>query len=246
MQSITEKTKLSELLTMLPTSFKALQMLGCKGDYTTNDSIAEFAETNKIPAKRILYVLTQFDEPLLESKSIEKLPLKLLIKYIHQSHYKILVEFFPKLLQLQHVIAVAHSAKDEVWELLASLIERFRAEIVCHIMFETDDVLPFIDQLLLAERGLLDAENLKSVLNKSIPSLYDAENTTQDFIFKINEYIGVIKDFPTTLDSNQQAYLQLLTSFTLFLNDHEYLEDHYLYPNALALENRIRARFEAV
>lgn len=174
-------------------------------------------------------------------QKLRKFSLEEIVTYIQASHRYYLTKKVPELEQsLLHIF----SKFGQTHQLLASLalfFNQYKNKLVKHFKLEEGLVLPYIKQMILADKGLLGKDELVALFSSnSIAAFSDHHDEVEE---ELKEVSVIIHSFVENGEEPPLPYRIFLNQVELFemeLRKHAIIEDHVLVPLAEELEKKLK------
>lgn len=172
------------------------------------------------------------DRQSFQSQKFHRFSLAVIVDYLRKTHSYYLNKKLLEIEQSIHLLVNAYPQAHPLLLLLRNFYTDYKGHLIMHIETEERDLLPYILQLELKERG----ENVKIV--PSSITVLQFVNHHHDTERDLEEVRNAILHYSPPV-GNQTLYRILLSQLEVFEKDlavHALMEDEVLLPRAMELE----------
>lgn len=173
--------------------------------------------------------------PDLESYSLTRL-----VQHIVRTHHQTVRQDLPRFVELSQRIATKHVGKAPHFKHMAVLIEQLRDEMFAHLAKEEQMLFPYIVRLeeSAQDRSLAPSACFRSVA-QPISVMLQEHDSAEGIVAKIRELTNGF-EAPNWACPRNSAFHAALAAFEKDLRKHVHIENHLLFPRAIALETELR------
>lgn len=198
----------------------------CKGKRT----LQQACEEKSLPAETVLNELAPVMHGSSYGKDFDSMQLSTLTDYIVNVHHAYVRNNMPIILNYLLKIATKHGEKFTYMKKVYIYFAQVRSELDEHLMKEEQVVFPIINDL---EKGGV-AGNPSQNLPVAVKMMEEEHDVAGGLMTKIREITNNYA-VPDQACTTFRVALQMLQEFETDLHEHVYLENHLLFPKALAL-----------
>jgi regulator of cell morphogenesis and NO signaling len=175
--------------------------------------------------------------PDLENYSVTRL-----IQHIVRIHHQTARQELPRLAELSQRIAAKHGEKVPQYRIVATLVERLRAEMFAHVEKAEQVLLPYIVGLEEAAEDPFAAPHacFRSV-TQPISMMVQEHDSAEVIVAQIRQLTNGFEP-PEWACPRNTAFHASLAAFEADLRRHVHLENDLLFPRAIALETDLNSR----
>lgn len=170
-------------------------------------------------------------------------PIDLIIEYLKHAHFLFVKHKLPYILRLVESFKAEHSDYELVAKDLKILFPLFIEDFIHHIYEEEDTLFKYIKVLQRAVTGKMNPAKLYYMMEQSSLQRFAMEHEEHD-----DEMVGIrriTKDYYLSADAplHVKVIYSELNAFEKSLQTHARIENHILFPKAMALENQVKKSF---
>ena len=191
------------------------------------------------PSDDVEKLMSDFDADMLIHQ-MESLSVGQLIDYLKASHVYYLSKIVPEIEQsLMHVIS-KHGQSHSILAGLALYFNTYKKKLVRHIQMEEVHFFPFIENMILAEKGELSQQDIEQLLSSGgIEYFEESHEAIED---ELQVVYSMIKEITTKQDLVMpfEIFMNQVSRFEYELRKHAIIEDMVLLKKATELENKLR------
>lgn len=166
-------------------------------------------------------------------------PLEIIVDYLRRTHSLYLTKKLGEIEQSIDILLKNYEDNHPLLIILKRFFQEYKAHLTAHIKFEERALLPYIDNLIKADKG--NAQKLESLSEQKdfrIKTFIESHSDTEDDLTEVRKTILGYNP-PAT---NQTPYRILITQLEMFESDlrvHALIEDQVLVPRAQQLEQTL-------
>lgn len=236
---------IGELVKEIPSAARTLHFFGIPYQEVTEKTLQEACSQYGLSIQQIWQHLERSTQSLKNQEAqFSKLPLDLIIGFLKHSHHLFVKDRLPYLAFLIEQAPIEAFQNQQVGKDLKFIFPLFSSDYIRHIWHEEDTLFTHIERLLKAETSPESMHLLAALLDERSIFRYAADHQSQD-----DEMAG-IRGLTEGYKVNELTDLRVrvlfaeLLQFEEELKFHALVEDHVLFPKALALENRLRFKMK--
>lgn len=225
--SITEKTKIADLVSTYPNLLLLLPRFGVKLGFGERN-IGEVCHQHDISTAFFMLVCRAYTEPDFKTSpsDIKSVSMKDMMAYLKASHRYYTNMRLPHI--ERHLNAVIQACEPKLGKTLRNFFDEYKLEIGKHFEYEENTVFPYIESLI---EGC-------PIKGYSITQFKQNHSNIED---KLTDLMNILlKYLPSDIDEDNRIDLSLhIIEFSADLNSHSVVEENILMPFVENIENKM-------